>query len=329
MRPYHIRTDLIRRRSGAFRWPLGLVGDDLPEPVQGYTLTLSEATDSSPEAFTFHIVVSHEQLAALVGRLLDLLPDEVFGIAELGSRDAYRSLDTFLSAETITWERFRYAWDHYQQFLLEDCSIGVGANSDDPLLEVYVDPDKAIHLQVPMSMCQDVQELLGELGLNEVEKIWPKELPDDRSGSVRSVLAVGEGLAWDVEEILGALRGAWSLLLDVDPDRNLDDSGRELGITLWHSVVEVESVAAPGLVGHISIWGTASSLRAMEEITEQVLSARPEWSTRLVVAIDRAAYDERPDQLVDMPPRFGRDGIHLIQFLPAFVQEVVDDIQDP
>ena len=92
VRDFRLRSDLKRAVIDGFALPLGIdPGSDLSRfkpPVQGYTVTYTPAQDDEPDTYAFHIVVSHERLAPVLHKAFELLPDEVFGIIEIGSRDA-------------------------------------------------------------------------------------------------------------------------------------------------------------------------------------------------------------------------------------------------
>ena len=116
-----------------FALPLGFVPGDagkLPAPTPGYTVDYGVGQDDEPDTYSFYVVASHERLADLIERAFDLLPEKVYGIVEIGSRDAYRPLDVYLGEEPIPPRRFRASWRRYESFLLEDGSIGSGAIDD-------------------------------------------------------------------------------------------------------------------------------------------------------------------------------------------------------
>ncbi len=105
MRPYRLRPDLERTVIGGFALPLGFLPDDaalLAAPTPGYTVAYTPGDDDEPDSSSVYAVTSHERVPALVDRFLGLLPEEVYGILEIGSRDAYRSVDVFMAPEPIS-----------------------------------------------------------------------------------------------------------------------------------------------------------------------------------------------------------------------------------
>ena len=102
----------------------------------------------------------------------------------------------------------------------------------------------------------------------------------------------------------------------------MDDSGRNIGPTLWHALVIVES--ATGESGpdgmpkgaHASIWATAGSLRDMEHLIEAALAKQPQWTISDVYTIDRVAFDERPESLAQLPAGRRLPEVHLMTIEP-------------
>ena len=110
------------------------------------------------------------------------------------------------------------------------------------------------------------------------------------------------------------MRHTWKLELNVDPDTNVDEAGRTLGRTLWHALVIIESVEDPDAGAYVSIWATAGSLGEMEELIDSALAGSPTWRFVEIYTIDRVAFDERPDELADLPPRREKAEVHLVSF---------------
>jgi hypothetical protein len=319
MRQFRLRSDLARGKIGDFALPLGVEPGVLPAPTQGYTLKFNQASDEGPDTYSFDIVISHEKLAPLISDAFEaLLPDEVFAIVEVGSRDAYRSTDVFISAEPIPRNEFIDSWRAYEPVLLEDGTIGAGANSEEPYVEVFIDHFKGVFIQVPVDLRDRVEELLRRAGLKEVNETWPEtvqDVPMDVT-MVRPVIAAGEGEHDIMDELLFELRQMWTLDLNIDVERNVDDSGRNLGLTLWYAEALLEHSDDQNLMTHATIWATAGSLSQLAKLLEQAISRCGPWRFVDFYTVDRVAHDERPDELVDLPPRRKRAEIHLLQVDP-------------
>ncbi len=285
-------------------------------PVQGYTLAYNEAEEDEPDSYAFHVVVSHERLRAVIRAAFDLLPDEVVPIVEIGSRDAYRAVDVFLGEEAVSRAHFLAVWHAFESIILEDASLGVGANSEEPFIEVFVDSWKGVAIHVPIDMRDRVEEVLHGLGLDEVPETWADDPESDPlpGTAIRDVLELVDEQSPDIDELLLQLRELWGLELNVDPETNLDEAGRNLGLTLWHAVVVAESADGdPDRGAYISIWASASSMTEMEELIEHAMEECPDWSFQSVYSLDRVAFDERPEPLVDLPPRSREPKVHLVE----------------
>ncbi len=316
MAEVRLNSDLERAALGSFLLPLGLLPCSATPPQPGFTITYNTGEDEEPDTYTFQVVISLEKLPALLERAFSLLPDEISAILELDSQDAYRTVDVFLSEEPISRDNFLDTWHRYAPFLQEDCSIGIGANSEEPFLEIFLDPFKTLNFHIPLDLRDKLEALLGEFGLEEVPYTWPPE--EDYSSSekwrIRPVLDLNDPALVDEDELLNRLHHEWRLILDVDPDCNVDEAGRELGFTLWHALLLVESAfGSPVTEAIFSLWVTADSLTTVERFIESALADHPQWQLVRVESIDRVAFDDRPDHLTDIPPRREHDEIHLVE----------------
>ncbi|MCH7546171.1 MAG: hypothetical protein IID30_07200 [Planctomycetes bacterium] len=339
MREYRLRQDLERQVSGGYALPLGIDIGTLSAPEQGYTLAYTPGEDDEPDSYSFHVVVSHERVKPILHRAFGLLPDKVTGIVEAGSRDAYRSIDVFLGTTEISLEHFLESWKWYESFLLEDCYIAAGANSEEPHVEVFLDQWKGISMHVPLDMRDEVEAFLNEFGLEEVIETWPSTEDDLAFNSARviPVLDLVDDFSPDIDEMILELRHEWGLELNVDPDTNSDEGGRELGLTLWHALVIVDKIEtmsqndthAAGTSdsgAYASIWATAGSLIHMQQLIEDELEQNTEWRFAEIYTIDRVAFDERPEHLTDLTLR--RDQALLHSLTIESWQESPKDVTD-
>jgi len=320
---------------GDFALPMGIVpkpGRHLEPPVQGYTVAYAPADEDQSDTYSFHVVVSHERLKPLLHDCFSLLPDRVYGIVEIGSRDAYRSTDVFIgeSNAPMSLAEFRRVWSHYESILLEDGSIAAGANSEDPqFVEVFLDQWKGLSIHVPLHMRDELEDILQRHGLEEVAQTWPDEHePEDadpespEATEIRPVLNLDDEQNPDLDELLLNLRHDWRLELNVDPETNVDESGRHLGRTLWHAVVIVDKAGTdePAENGsetaYASVWATAESMDEMETLIDQAMEEHPDWQLAEIYTLDRVAFDERPDELADLRPHQRQSKVHLVRIEP-------------
>ena len=324
MRDFRLRSDITRAVVNGFAYALGIDPGDTPPPTQGYTLAYSPGEEDDPDTYVFHVVVSHERLRAVVSRAFELLGEQVYGIVEIGSRDAYRSVDVYVGEEAVPRNQFVTVWSEFQTLLLEDSAIAAGANSEDPFVEIFLDHYKGLYIHVPPDTRDEVETMLQSFGLDEVAQTWPDSEEDSSAGEdadwvarTRPILDLQDEYSPDVDELLLQLRHEWNLELNVDPQANVDDGGRELGPTLWHAVIVVGDTGGdPEIGGYVSVWATASSLTEMEQLIQRALEDHPQWEYVETYTIDRVAFDERPDELADLPPRRTQSQIHLVQIDP-------------
>lgn len=309
-----LRPDIERAVIDGFALPLGISPGDITPPTVGYTIGYSTGEDDEPDTYSFYVAVSHEQVALIVDRVFSLLPAEVCAIVEISSRDAYRQTDIFLSQQPIPKDDFLSTWRRWQPVLLEDGSIAAGGNSEDPFVEIFVDQWKGVSIIVPLDMRDDVERLLTSLGLQEVPETWA--VGDENSAlenvRIRPVVASLDGAAADIDDVLLELRHDWQMELNIDPDTNVDAAGRRLGMTLWHAVIGVHHNTNASVTADMTIWATAGSLGQLESLIDAMIREDDEWAIDEVFSTDRTAFDERPDQLKDLPPRRRDAGIHLV-----------------
>ena len=321
MREFRLSQSLERKSLGEYQLPLGVAETSLAAPMQGFTVRFQEGTDEEPDTYVFHAVVSHDRLRGLVDAAFNLLPREVTPVVEIGSRDAYRTVDTFLGEEPMPLVEFLRSWYEFEEVLLEDVTIGVGANSEEPWVDVFVDSWKGLLISVPVEMREEVEALFTGHGLSEVPETWA-ELPPDARGDddslvTRDVLEIVDDHSPDLDELLLVLRERWLLELNIDRETNVDDAGRHLGMTLWHAIVLATSSEGETDRGaYISVWMTAGSLAQAEELLEDALLDHPQWVFESVYTMDRVAFDDRPPSLSHLPPTRRRAAVHELDIEP-------------
>lgn len=314
MREFRLRNDLNRVVVDGYALPLGVERLDAPPPRQGWVGEFIPGEDEAPDAYAFQIAVSHERLQVILGELLGLLPGEVLPVVEIGSVDAYRTIDTYVAVEPIFIDHFISTWREFEPVLLEEVSIGVGASSDEPFLDVFLDSWKSIAVQCQVDMRDAVLEILDRQGLQEIPRTWDETAFDgvDPPYRMREILVIEDDHSPDLDELLLMLREDWGLQLDVDPYSNIDDGGRELGFTLWHAIAMADPVDEQPGGAYVAVWATARSLEEAEDLIEAAVEGSGEWMLDRVYSIERVAFDERPEELGDLAPRRERAEVHSI-----------------
>jgi len=316
---FRLRDDLPRAILDGYVFPLGIVPAPGLVPRQGWSMQWTTGEGELDDCCTFHVVLSLDRLAGLLETFFSLLPEQgLYGILELGSRDAYRAVDVYISDEAMDRDRFMETWRLYEPMFLEDASLAVGVNAEDPFIELFLDPDKGLLVHVDPSLQEEVRSILLAQDVTEVAAVG-YELEEhelDRIG-IRPILVQADGLLCDVDQLLQELKHEWHLVLNEDPTTNLDGRGRRIGRTLWHAVVILETDSGD-LVreAHATIWGTATSRSEMEELIELRLQRESPWRMQEIYVLDRAAFDDRPVELDALPPRSEHSSIHLVQIDP-------------
>ena len=195
-------------------------------------------------------------------------------------------MDVFSAREPVPFDDFAEAWREFRQVLLEDGSVGAGAQADEPYMEVFLDSWKGIEVQVPVGMRDDAERILARHGLEEVPHTWPPEV-DERA---EPPLNVREILVLDDEEC-----------------------------PLWHVVAVVESADEDHpRAGYALAWATAASLGEVQRMIESRIELQDEWRFHgQWYGLDRVAYDERPESLGSIAPRRAHSEIHEFRIEPA------------
>ena len=308
---FSIQPDLRRVIDRGHAFALGVAGGVTRPPAWGWHRTSRPRDDGHPATRTWTVIVSHELLRPLLLDLFTLLPTQVTGILELGSRDAFRAIDVFLSRAPVPVERFRGTWDCFEALLLEDASLAVGVNGDGPFIEVFLDQDKRLIVHGEPATGPAVESVLRRFGLQERaenEILVPDSVLD--ATQTRPILTVAPNLIVDTDQLLMELRAAWDLELDDDPDRNLDMQGRDIGRTLWQGIVLLDQDDVAGRrQAHGHCWGVAASRREMETLLVGHIETEGHWELLDIISLDRAAFDDRPEALNNLKPSLPQRGV--------------------
>jgi hypothetical protein len=243
-----------RVEMNGFRFPLGVYPVETMEPKPGYRLEFEPAdtggsgfededfSDEWPDRYVFDIVISAERVEPLFRQLVPLLPGRVYPILDFIGHDAYREVDPYIARVLIGTEWLLDAVRACRPFFFEDGMCGFGALSDDPFVHLFVDEHKIITVRCEPDMKERFERVLAAFDLQETEE---PAGADSAAHEHRNVLWTPEDRPdlLSAEEILEDLRDAWQLDLNVDTTRNVDDQGRDLGITPWRCVVRNEGEA--------------------------------------------------------------------------------------
>lgn len=241
-------TGIERIVVGGFAMPLGVKPTEPIHPAPGYVVDF-EAADGDdeegdweawPDRYVFEATISAKRLPALCRMLFALLPGRVYPILDFLGHDAHREIDPYIAYEPVGLDRFLEGLSAFAPFLFEDGMCGFGAMCDRPFIYIFVDEHKVLTLRVEARADgrgrERIERVLSTFGLTEIEE--PAGV-DAAAHEHRSVLVAPSDRAdlLTAEEIVEVLRDHWQLTLNVDADQNLDDDGKELGLTHWRCLV--------------------------------------------------------------------------------------------
>ena len=230
------------------RFPAGVYPVEPMEPLQGFAQVFEPADGDDdageweewPDRYVYDVVISADRLPTLVRSLLGIFPPRVYPILDVIGHDAYREIDPFISYELIGLDRMLDALRSYADYFFEDGMCGFGAMCDDPFIYMFVDEHKVLTIRCTTQDQPRVERLLKSFDLEQIEE---PAGPDAAAHEHRSVLITPDEepslLAED--EVLEALRDEWRLILNIDPDTNLDDDGKPLGTTAWRCVTRIST----------------------------------------------------------------------------------------
>lgn len=252
-----------------------------------------------PDRYVFDVVLPANRTQALCRQLFALFPGRVYPILDILGQDAFREIDPYISYELVGVERFSDAIRRYRDFFFEDGMVGFGAMAEEPFFYAFVDEHKIVTIRAEPSFKERIEKLLKSFGLEQMEEPAGADAAAHEHRGVLLVPTDNPGLL-SPGEIVEHLKEEWQLLLNVDPDRNIDDDGKDLGTTAWRCVVRCEyGDKAPRYCEAILY---ADCLRQAEEVAFEAaekLSEREKsaWEDAVIVSADRLT----PTQVASLP----------------------------
>ena len=334
--------------TGGTAFPLGVYPVEPCEPRQGYAVEFEPADGDGgggdageweewPDRYVFDVVITAERLVSLTRVLVAMLPGRIFPILDVMGHDAYREIDPYISYELLGTDRFLDTLRRYAEFFFEDGLVGFGAMCDEPFFYMFVDEHKIVTIRVPAEERERVERALQAFGL---EQIAEPAGADSAAHEHRSVLLAPEDDpdTLTVDEIVEALRDEWQLVLNIDPESNLDDGGQELGTAQWRCLVRVHADTpatrntslgtggsnSDGSVRYSEVFLEASCLREAEDLACDAV-------TTLGPAADFAPDFSLGDAVVvqadRMSPEQFRDGIRLASRVPGGIESSEEPVR--
>lgn len=286
-----------RKTVDGFPFPLGVYPAEEMTPLAGYTTEFEPADtdeeegdwESWPDRYVFDIVVPSNRLGALWDQMFALMPGRVFPILDFIGHDAFREVDPYMAYEPVGKERVTDAIRRFRDFFFEDGMVGFGVVSDEPFLYLFVDEHKILTVRAEPDLKPRIEGVLKAFDLEPVDE---PAGADAAAHEHRGVLMAPKDRPdlLTAEEVVEELRDRWRLLLNIDPETNLDDDENDLGFTPWRCIVRCASEKSPE-DRYAEILCVADSLRRSEEMAMDAASGLiedpGEWSDVVVVASDR------------------------------------------
>ena len=232
---------------GSFQFPLGVYPVEEMTPKQGYVSNFEPSDGGGtegefeewPDRYVYDIVVSAERLPALCRMLFSMFEGRAYPILDVLGQDGYREVDPYISYDLVGVDVFLDGLREYGEWLYEDGMVGFGLMSEEPFCYVFVDEHKIITLRVDPTLKERVEKILAAFDLEAAEA---NAGADAAAHEHRNVLLAPEDKPelLGPDEVLERLKMKWRVVLNVDPDTNLDDEGKELGVTHWRAVVRID-----------------------------------------------------------------------------------------
>ncbi len=257
-----------------FPFPLGVYPVEPMVPVAGYASEFEPADgddesgdwEAWPDRYVYDIVVPSTRLEAFWQQLFALMPGRVFPIMDYIGHDEFREIDPYIAYEPVGKERVTNILRQYRPFFLEDGMVGFGAVSEDPFFYAFVDEHKILTVRVSPEDKPKIDKLLAAFDISQVNE---PAGADAAAHEHRSVMLMPE----DHPELLGPdeiverVRDEWQLILNVDPDTNLDEDDQEIGLSIWRTLARVASEQNPNDT-YCEVFLVANCIRRAEELTQ-------------------------------------------------------------
>lgn len=164
-----IKSDLERESRGEVSLPLGVqILDGEATLVEGFETAFVAGGERHDDQVEFRIVLDQPRIYEAARKLFtELLADRVYPSYEEFSNDAFRDVDTWMSEEPVSKERFLQAWESYGEFFCEDGRSGLGAVCHEPLIEVFVEEHGSISIICDLELRPRVESVVESLGVPE------------------------------------------------------------------------------------------------------------------------------------------------------------------
>lgn len=206
---------------------------DAPQPMS------SGEWEEWPDRYVYDILVPSPRVEPLLRSLVSVLPGRIYPILDFLGQDEWREVDPYVSYDLLGLDRFLDAIKRFSGFFFEDGLVGFGIMSEEPFIYVFVDEHKVVTVRVQADMKEKIEAVLAAFDLEQTEALLSA---DSVTHEHRSVLDAPEERRdlLTPEEIVEDLRDQWRLVLNIDPESNVDEEGNDLGITGWRCIMRYD-----------------------------------------------------------------------------------------
>jgi len=324
---------LRRVEMDGFVFPLGVYPVERIKPRAGFTVEFEagdEAADPTPrepdadweqwpDRYVYDIVVPHDRLATLARQLIAIAPARIYPILDFLGHDAFREIDPYIAYDPVSLERFIDGYRRFRTFFIEDGMVGWGFMTEEPFFYVFIDEHKILTVRCEPDLRDTIDKLLEAFELQEIDE---PAGADAAAHEHRTVLVApqDEPELLTPEEIVEHLQDLWDLSLNIDAESNLDDGGKELGITVWRCILRVDRNEQRTQTSYAELFLRAACLREADEIAHQAaaeLLGNDGWIDAVVVSADRLTDQTAAQHLKSIPdltrvpkaPKSGKTGV--------------------
>ena len=306
-----IDESIERKSVKGFKFPLGVYPVEPMTPIAGYSSEFEPADteeeadewEAWPDQYVFDIVMPADRIESFWQQVFAMMPGRVFPIIDYIGHDAYREIDPYMAYEPIGKEKVIDGIRKYRPFFFEDGMVGFGAVSEEPFFYIFLDEHKILTVRVEAKFKSQIENLLTAFDLQQIDE---PAGADSAAHEHRAILLASADRP-DLligDEILERMRDTWRLVLNVDPESNVDDEGEDLGITLWRCLVRYATDQTPD-EQYAQIFLTTDSIRKAEELAQQSIIADfkddREWYDVIVICADRFTPDQLNEAIKDSP----------------------------
>ncbi len=310
--PVQIDPSIKRHETDGFKFPLGAYPVEEMTPKAGYSSMFEQADGGNedddweewPDRYVYDVVISADRVPALCRALFSKLPERVYPILDVLGHDAYREVDPYMAYDPVGLDVFLDGVREFADMLYEDGMLGFGVMCEEPFLYVFVDEHKILTIRCSPEIREKIDKVLQAFDLEQTDEAAGCDAAAHEHRSVLMAPSDRPELL-TAEEATEHLRDAWRLLLNIDPDRNVDDQGNDVGTTMWRAVVRCHFEEEPAKqmpaaknatkgVKYAEVVFDADNLRQAEDVgisavEELCEKTKQDASDFVVVQIDRIA----------------------------------------